>query len=152
MCIRDSIRGAASFTSGTGPLFVVDGVPGVDPTTIAPTDIASYNVLKDAASTAIYGARGANGVIIITTKSGKRGDGENLVIEYSSQLSIDNVSKKYDLLSGDQIRDFANKTGRVFLDGGANVDWQDEIYRTGLTPVSYTHLSCCIRITGTSVV
>ncbi|MBK6564028.1 MAG: SusC/RagA family TonB-linked outer membrane protein [Saprospiraceae bacterium] len=128
-----NIRGAASFTSGTGPLFVVDGVPGVDPTTIAPTDIASYNVLKDAASTAIYGARGANGVIIITTKSGKRGDGENLVIEYSSQLSIDNVSKKYDLLSGDQIRDFANKTGRVFLDGGANVDWQDEIYRTGLT-------------------
>lgn len=66
-----NIRGAASFTSGTGPLFVVDGVPGVDPTTIAPTDIASYNVLKDAASTAIYGARGANGVIIITTKAEK---------------------------------------------------------------------------------
>ncbi|HRO73740.1 MAG TPA: TonB-dependent receptor plug domain-containing protein, partial [Saprospiraceae bacterium] len=59
-----NIRSASSFTSGTNPLFVVDGVPGVDPTTIAPSDIASYNILKDASSTAIYGSRGANGVII----------------------------------------------------------------------------------------
>ena len=64
-----NIRGASGFTSGTGPLFVVDGVPGVDPTTISPNDIESYNVLKDASSTAIYGARGSNGVIIITTKN-----------------------------------------------------------------------------------
>ena len=128
-----NIRGAASFTSGTGPLFVVDGVPGVDPTTIAPTDIASYNVLKDAASTAIYGARGANGVILITTKTAAQKEGDNLVIDYSSQLSVDNVARRYDMLSGEQIRDFAQRTGRVFIDGGANTDWQDEIYRTGLT-------------------
>lgn len=128
-----NIRGAASFTSGTGPLFVVDGVPGVDPTTIAPTDIESYNVLKDAASTSIYGARGANGVILITTKTAAQKEGDNLVIDYSSQLSIDNVARRYDMLSGDQIRDFAARTGRVFIDGGANTDWQDEIYRTGLT-------------------
>lgn len=128
-----NIRGAASFTSGTGPLFVVDGVPGVDPTTIAPTDIESYNVLKDAASTSIYGARGANGVILITTKTASKKEGDNLVIDYSSQLSIDNVARRYNMLSGDQIRDFAQQTGRVFIDGGANTDWQDEIYRTGLT-------------------
>ena len=128
-----NIRSASSFSSGTGPLFVVDGVPGVDPTTIAPTDIESYNVLKDASSTAIYGSRGANGVIIITTKSGAKKEGDNLVIDYSSQISIDNVARRYDLLTGDQIRDFAKKTGRTFIDNGANVDWQDEIYRTGLT-------------------
>ena len=128
-----NIRSASSFTSGTNPLFVVDGVPGVDPTTIAPSDIASYNILKDASSTAIYGSRGANGVIIITTKSAAKNDGDNLTIDYSSQLSIDNVARRYDLLTGDQIRDFANKTGRVFVDNGANTDWQDVIYRTGLT-------------------
>lgn len=128
-----NIRNASSFTSGTGPLFVVDGVPGVDPTTIAPSDIESYNVLKDASSTAIYGSRGANGVILITTKSAAKRDGDNLVIDYSSQLSIDNVAKRYDLLSGDQIRDFASSTGRTFIDNGANTDWQDVIFRTGLT-------------------
>ena len=128
-----NIRSASSFTSGTGPLFVVDGVPGVDPTTIAPSDIESYNVLKDASSTAIYGSRGANGVVIITTKSASKKDGDNLVIDYSSQVSIDNVARRYDLLTGDQIRDFAQKTGRTFIDNKANVDWQNEIYRTGLT-------------------
>ena len=128
-----NIRSASSFTSGTGPLFVVDGVPGVDPTTIAPSDIESYNVLKDASSTAIYGSRGANGVVIITTKSASKKEGDNLVIDYSSQVSIDNVARRYDLLTGDQIRDFAKKTGRTFIDNGANVDWQNEIYRTGLT-------------------
>ena len=128
-----NIRNASSFASGTGPLFVVDGVPGVDPTTIAPADIESYNVLKDASSTAIYGSRGANGVIIITTKSASKKEGDNLVIDFSSQLSVDNVARRYDLLTGDQVRDFAAKTGRTFIDNGANTDWQDEIFRTGLT-------------------
>ena len=62
------IRGTAGFRSETSPLYVVDGVPGVDPTTISPDDIESFNVLKDASSAAIYGSRGATGVIIITTK------------------------------------------------------------------------------------
>lgn len=130
-----NIRGAASFSSGTGPLFVVDGVPGVDPTTIAPQDIESYNVLKDASSTSIYGSRGANGVVIITTKNGRMGnkDGEIFSIDYSSQLSFDKVAKKYDLLTGSEVREFAKRTGRTFLDNGADVDWQDEIFRTGLT-------------------
>lgn len=128
-----NIRSASSFTSGTNPLFVVDGVPGVDPTTIAPSDIESYNILKDASSTAIYGSRGANGVIIITTKNAAKKDGDNLSVDFSTQFSIDNVAKRYDLLSGSQIRDFAAKTGRVFVDNGANTDWQDIIYRTGLT-------------------
>jgi len=141
-----NIRGAASFASGTGPLFVVDGVPGVDPTTISPNDIESYNVLKDASSTAIYGSRGANGVIIITTKKGSTGvkGGEVFSIDYSSQLSLDNVARRYDLLSGDEIRDFAARTGSTFADNGANTDWQDVIFRTGLTQdhnISFTNSS-----------
>lgn len=74
-----NIRSASSFSSGTGPLRGRWRAPGVDPTTIAPTDIESYNVLKDASSTAIYGSRGANGVIIITTKSEVKKEGDNLV-------------------------------------------------------------------------
>jgi TonB-dependent starch-binding outer membrane protein SusC len=128
-----NIRGAASFTSGTGPLFVVDGVPGVDPTTIAANDIESYNVLKDASSTSIYGSRGANGVILITTKKGATGKEEQFNVDFSSQFSFDNVAKRYDLLSASEIRDFVTKTGRVFVDNKANVDWQDEIYRSGMT-------------------
>lgn len=129
-----NIRGASGFTSGTGPLFVVDGVPGVDPTTISPNDIESYNVLKDASSTAIYGARGSNGVIIITTKNAglAKNKGRTSQIEYNGQVSVDQTARRLDFLTGDQIRDFAAKTGRTFIDNGANVDWLDEIYRTGL--------------------
>lgn len=123
------IRGAFSLATGTSLLYVVDGIPGVDPTTIAPEDIESFNILKDASAAAIYGSRGANGVIIITTRRGtdRRGAG----IEFSSYVSTETVANRLDLLSGDQIRDFASQTGRSFLDGGDNVDWQDQLYRTG---------------------
>lgn len=126
------IRGASSLATDASPLFVIDGVPGADPTTIAPEDIESFNVLKDASATAIYGARGANGVIIITTK---RGIGKvEPVVEFSSFYALDNVANRLDLLSADQFRDFLDenpdfKTG--FIDGEASTDWQDEVYRTG---------------------
>lgn len=131
-----NIRGASSFVSGTGPLYVVDGVPGVDPTTIAPEDIESFNVLKDASSTAIYGARGSNGVIIITTKGAgteRITDAKKSEIAFSSLVSFDNVAKRLNFLDGDQIRQFAQENNLTFIDNGANVDWQDEIYRSGLT-------------------
>ncbi|MCX6266607.1 MAG: TonB-dependent receptor plug domain-containing protein, partial [Bacteroidetes bacterium] len=67
------IRGASGFESNTQPLYVIDGIPGADPNIVSPDDIESFNILKDAASTAIYGSRGSNGVIIITTKKGKGG-------------------------------------------------------------------------------
>ncbi|MCB0805711.1 MAG: TonB-dependent receptor [Bacteroidales bacterium] len=141
------IRGASGFNSNTQPLFVVDGVPGVDPTTVAPEDIETYNVLKDAASTAIYGSRGSNGVIIITTKKGKfaqKGGKPISNVQFNSQVSIDRVANKYDVLNADDIRSFAQRlvdesgnpgwtTDSVFTDGGANTDWQDEIFRTGIT-------------------
>ena len=124
------VRGAAGFEAGTEPLYVVDGIPGVDATTIAPEDIETFNVLKDAASTAIYGSRGANGVIIITTKQGKAGQG---TVNFNAKLTVDQIAKKVDMLSADELRDFANKNSLTLIDNGANTDWQDEIYRTGFS-------------------
>ncbi|PLX12383.1 MAG: hypothetical protein C0597_13440, partial [Marinilabiliales bacterium] len=137
------IRGASGFDSNTQPLYVVDGVPGVDPTTVAPEDIESFNILKDAASAAIYGSRGSNGVIIINTKRGSKG---GFQIQFNSKISMDQVANKLDLLSADDIRNYAQglleeqqitnpqyTIDSVFNDGGANTDWQDEIFRTGIT-------------------
>lgn len=147
------IRGASGFNSNTQPLYVIDGIPGADPNIVSPDDIESFNILKDAASTAIYGSRGSNGVIIITTKKGKAagagGDGAFTNIEFSSQISIERVAKKLNVMDASQIRDFAQTLLKkaqqthpnytidsVFLDGGATTDWQDEIYQTGVATVN----------------
>lgn len=126
------IRGSSGFDSDTNPLYVVDGVPGVDPTTIAPEDIESFNVLKDASSTAIYGARGANGVIIIQTKKGSFG--KKATVDVNSYVSFDQVANRLDMYSADDMRAYvASDTALNFTDGGANTNWQDEIFRTGIS-------------------
>ncbi len=141
------IRGASGFNSETQPLYVIDGIPGVDPTTVAPEDIETFNILKDAASTAIYGSRGSNGVIIITTKKGSlaaKGGKAISNINFNSKVSWDRVAKKLNVLNSDEMRGYADQLAQdsgnpgwtadsVFNDGGANTDWQDEIYRTGMT-------------------
>ena len=140
------IRGASGFQSNTQPLYVIDGIPGADPTLVSPEDIESYNILKDAASSAIYGSRGSNGVIIITTKKGKglsvgKADMNINQINFSTQVSVENIAKKLSLLSASDMRAFALKLSQtrgvpvdsVFIDGGANTDWQDAIYRTGIS-------------------
>ena len=124
------IRGASGFEAGTQPLYVIDGVPGADPTTVAPEDIESYNILKDAASTAIYGSRGSNGVIIITTKKGDKDNGQ---IQFSTTLSVEQVANQLDFLTAGQIRKYVADKGLTagFIDGGGSTDWQNEIFRTG---------------------
>ncbi len=124
------IRGQAGLYSNTSPLYVIDGVPGADPTTIAPEDIASINILKDASSTAIYGSRGANGVIIITTKKGAR---NHTSVSVNSYVSMDKVAKKLDLLSADELRQYVKAHNLNFQDGGANTDWQDAIFRNAIS-------------------
>jgi iron complex outermembrane receptor protein len=124
------IRGAAGFESGTTPLYVVDGVPGVDPTTIAPEDIETFTILKDAASTAIYGSQGSNGVILITTKKGTAGVSK---VQFNAKVSADQVANTLDLLTASELRTFVDNNDLNFSDGGGNTDWQDEIYRTGIT-------------------
>ncbi len=123
------IRGASALGTSTEPLYVVDGVPGVDPSTISPNDIESFDVLKDASASAIYGSRGAHGVVMITTKRGK--EDEPTRINFESYYSIDNVSNRMDLLSADELRDFASEHDISFYDAGHTTDWQDEVFKTG---------------------
>ena len=128
------IRGAAGFAAGGNPLYVVDGVRGVDPTTIAPNDIASYDILKDAASTAVYGADGANGVVFITTKKGKAG---KISIEFDTSIATDEVVSKPKFVSATEYRDYVKSHPNIdFTDNGGNVDWQDQIFRTGFSRVN----------------
>jgi iron complex outermembrane receptor protein len=124
------IRGASGYDSDTQPLYVIDGVPGVDPTTIAPEDIETFNILKDASSTAIYGSQGSNGVVLITTK---RGSADANQLEFNVRMSVDQPSNRLDLLSADELRDFALENDLNLIDGGANTDWQDEIFRNALS-------------------
>lgn len=136
------IRGGASLNASNDPLIVIDGVPlnnsniygASNPLSlINPNDIESFTVLKDAASTAIYGSRASNGVILITTKKGSSG---KPVFNFSSQVSASRLVKKADVLSADEFRKMIDSFGTSTfksLMGTANTDWQDEIYKTAIT-------------------
>lgn len=143
------VRGSNSIRSGQDPLYVVDGVPldvsddqqpsgasiaGVGSSAsknplnfLNPDDIESIDILKDASATAIYGARGANGVIMITTKKGTEGQSK---VSYSAYASLSQLPKQYDVLTADRYRSFAEEKGVKIDDGGASTNWQDEIFRT----------------------
>ncbi len=115
------IRGAASFAAGNSPLIIIDGMPGGDLRNLAQQDIESITVLKDAASAAIYGSRGANGVILVETKKGKAG---GVVVTYDGYVEHDQVANKPDILSPEE---FLEK-GRD-ADRGARTNWYDELIR-----------------------
>lgn len=145
--VNVSIRGIGSIRSGSTPLFVVDGVPlsndavsatgpniglgnaqAKNPLNFLNTsDIESITVLKDASAAAIYGARGSNGVVLVTTKRGKRGEP---VFTYDTYLGFSSVIKKLDLLTADEYR--AAGIDKSY-DHGGNTDWQDEIYRNAVS-------------------
>jgi len=123
------IRGATSINSSSDPLYVVDGFPGA--TLPPPEDIKSIEVLKDASATAIYGSRGANGVILVTTKRGKTGKTQ---IELNASYSVQNEINRLALLNKDQFTDYINEVDPGALDGaliGPGTDWQEEIFQPG---------------------
>ncbi|WP_205589907.1 TonB-dependent receptor [Mucilaginibacter celer] len=131
------LRGASTINSSQGPFYVVDGVPGVDIATIAPDDIATIDVLKDAAATAIYGNRAANGVIMVTTKKGKKGQ---LAIAYNGYVGAEKVANQLDMMNADELRSFLktnNQAPSSADDKGANTDWQKAIERN--TAISHNH-------------
>lgn len=165
------IRGTSSITGNSEPLYVIDGFPiendiegssvgdgGRTRTTppnplitLNPSDIESISVLKDASATAIYGARGANGVIIITTKQG-RGTRPQFTLDYF--MGTQTIAKRYDLLNTQEFMDYANEFGannsnpftpfpdslyNAVLASGINTDWQDEIFRSA--PIQNLQLS-----------
>ncbi|UII23405.1 SusC/RagA family TonB-linked outer membrane protein [Fulvivirga ligni] len=147
--VRIRVRGGASLTQDNSPLYIVDGFPVNSISDLTPSDIASIDVLKDASSTAIYGSRGANGVVIITTKSGKQG---KVTVSYNSFYAVNKIANKLDVLSpGDYARwqyeyamlkdsedissyeDYFGLFQDIDLyDGLPANDWQQQVYgRTG---------------------
>ena len=137
---RIVIRGQGTIRSGSGPLFVLDGFPlglagtgsGESPLNfINPDDIESIDVLKDASATAIYGSRGANGVVIITTKNGKAGVSK---ISLSTNVGVSTLARKLDVFTADEFRrEVAAIPGSELIDGGGSTDWQDELTRAAIT-------------------
>ncbi len=153
--INIRIRGTTSIRSGNGPLYVVDGIPldgasttdGADGSAgfgnvaaknplnfINPNDIENISVLKDASAAAIYGSRGANGVVLITTKKGKSGQSN---LNFSANTSIATNYKNYDVMSPADFLKNATAAGldvsNKLINGGATTDWQKEVYRTAVT-------------------
>ena len=130
------VRGASSIASSNDPLYVVDGVPvGTGNYAIAylsPQDIESMQILKDASSAAIYGSRAANGVVLITTKQGKRSKGPQISLNASVGLS--NVARTYEVLNVEEYRELMDELGTVALPDGLKdeTDWFKETYKTGI--------------------
>jgi len=130
------LRGTNTLTSGQGPLIIIDGVIGAEMKNISPEEIESMDVLKDGAAAAIYGTRGSNGVIIITTKRAKSGLSK---VEYSGLLSVQVAPRGVENLSAAEFRQAIeqyapDKTGSIY---DANTDWFGEITRS--TPFSQKH-------------
>ena len=125
------IRGVSSRSAGLGPLIVVDGVPGGNLTNINPNDIASFDILKDGAASAIYGTRGSNGVILVTTKKGAK-DGQTHA-SYSGTFSWDKVKEELDMMNAQEYRDVRLGWGDTGVDLGGNDNWLDAVTRTGFT-------------------
>lgn len=135
---RIRIRGGASLNASNDPLIVVDGVPlssaagdGNGLNLINPNDIESFTILKDPSAAAIYGSRASNGVILITTKKGKKG---KLKFNFNSQVFMQTTPRKLDVLSADQVKDVIRENAPDMLPllGNANTDWQNEIYQNAV--------------------
>ncbi len=136
------IRGGSSMSASNDPLIIVDGLPldnrsidglGNILSSINPNEIETFTVLKDASATAIYGSRASNGVIMITTKKGAKG--QKLKIDFDSKFSIGTIVKKVDVLNADEYRTlvnerFASNNDVKGLLGNANTNWQNQIFQT----------------------
>ena len=152
------IRGIGSFGS-TAPLYVIDGVPmGTTIRDFSPNDIETIQVLKDASAGAIYGSRAANGVVIITTKNGKKD--QPLKVDYKGYFGVDVIpSSTYDLMNADQYSNYLGQacansgtplpggyslnpeTGKYQFQDGTNTDWFDEVFKTGIRQNHNVNLS-----------
>lgn len=124
------IRGVSSRSAGLGPLIVIDGVPGGNLTNLNANDIASFDILKDGAASAIYGTRGSNGVILITTKKGQK-DGV-VRTTYNGTFAFDVMKEELDMLSAQEYRNL-RLTDNKGIDLGGNDNWLDAVSRTGFT-------------------
>lgn len=124
-----TLRGASTLNGSTAPLYVVDGIPGVNLNLVPPGDIESIDVLRDASATAIYGSKAANGVIIVTTKRGAEGPAR---VTYSGYVSWEKIANDHKMMTGDELRAYAAANNLVIPnDKGADTNWAKEVQRTG---------------------
>jgi len=131
------LRGASTLNSSQTPYYVIDGVPGADISLIAPNDIASIDILKDAAASAIYGNRAANGVIMVTTRKGKAGQTQ---VNYGGYVGLEKVSSELKVMDAPELRSFLGKNSLAFSpsdDKSANTNWQKAVERN--SAVSTNH-------------
>lgn len=133
-----SLRGTSSLREGAAmePYYVIDGVPGVSLSLVAPEDIESIDVLRDASATAIYGSKAANGVIIVTTKKGGKDGRTN--VSYSGYVAVDNTLKTLDMMSASELLSYANANNVDLspyydVNNPADTNWQDEVLRSGFS-------------------
>ncbi len=128
-----TLRGPSTLRTGAAmePFYVIDGVPGALIESVAADDIVTMDVLRDASSTAIYGARAANGVIMITTKRSKAGQS---YVNFNTYMAVENVANKIEMLTASELRNYLKAVNKVpFDDNGGNTVWQDEVSRTGVS-------------------
>lgn len=124
-----TLRGASTLSGDASPLYVVDGIPGVNLNLIPPSEIESIDVLRDASATAIYGSKAANGVIIVTTKRGSEGPAR---VTYSGYVAWEKIANDHKMMTADQLRDYAEQNGiNIPNDRGENTNWAKEVQRTG---------------------
>ncbi|MCW3465763.1 SusC/RagA family TonB-linked outer membrane protein [Chitinophaga nivalis] len=135
------LRGPSTLRNGAQePFYVIDGVPGAPIDIVPPDDIASIDVLKDGASTAIYGARAANGVIMVTTRRPKN---DQMKLSYNAYIGVEQVAKRLQVLTGDELRQYLADNGQVLAPANndldpvtqqpVNTDWQKEVQRTAVS-------------------
>jgi len=126
-----TLRGPSTLRTGaaSSPFYVIDGVPDADFSLVAPADIVSIDVLKDASAAAIYGSRATNGVIIVTTKRGKAGQS---YLTYSAYAGIEKIANQFQVASASQLKAFLAKTGQSLTpaDDNGTTNWEDEIERS----------------------
>lgn len=125
------IRGVASRAAGNGPLIVIDGVPGGSLTNLNPNDIESFDILKDGAASAIYGTRGSNGVVLVTTKKGSKNG--TFHASYAANLAINTIVPELKMMNAQEFRDVRLGWGDNGVDLGGNDNWLDAVTRTGIT-------------------
>lgn len=129
------LRGGTSLSASNSPLIVVDGIPGVDFNSVQPNEILSIDVLKDASAAAIYGSRGANGVIIVTTSRATESEASKM--GYNGWVSVGKAAKNIDMLSSNQWRQYVRENELLdAIDYGADTDWIKELEQTA---VSHSH-------------
>ncbi|MEN8228188.1 MAG: SusC/RagA family TonB-linked outer membrane protein [Bacteroidota bacterium] len=131
------LRGMSTIGANTEPLVVIDGVIGGNLSNVDPNDIESIDVLKDGSAAAIYGTRGSSGVIIVTTKKGRKGTAS---IEYNGYVTAETVAKHTDVMSAEEWRTLSQETG-LGTDFGESTDWFDEMTQTAISQVHNLSLS-----------